>query len=282
MWVSDKLDGLNKDYGSDLENFFHAEGFTEDLSGEEIIDKLNGWVNEKTKGLIPQLLSEPMDESARLALVNTLYFKNKWITQFENYATRYVNFFGTEGTAAVPTMHSTFYMDYREGERLKSVILPYTDGSEMRIFLPADSDANIRDVISEMSPEELSAELNGSYENTNVQIALPKFECEHSGSLAEMLQRLGAKEAFDPSAASFGNMTDTNGERLYISDVFQAAKIICDEEGTEAAAATVVTMAECAAVMPEDMIEFTVDRPFVYEILSPDGEVLFMGYIENL
>ncbi len=281
VWVSDKLGSLKEGYSGDLENYFGAESFTENLSDSEFVDKLNGWVDEKTKGLIPQLLSEPLDESARLALVSTLYFKNKWITQFDNYDTRDEIFNGAEKAVLVPTMHNTFYMDYREGERLKSVILPYTDGSEMRIFLPVNDTENISDVIAEMSPEELSTERGGNYENKNVQIALPKFECDYSGSLTEMLQRLGAKAAFDPSAASFGNMADTGGEALYISDVFQAAKIICDEEGTEAAAATMVTM-ECAAVMPEETIEFTVDRPFVYEILSPDGEVLFMGYMGNL
>ena len=283
VWVSDKLDGLKEGYSGDLKKYFGAEGFTENLSGNEFVDKLNGWVNENTKGLIPELLSDPLDETARLALVNTLYFKNEWATQFVCYLTYDMDFFGTDSTVSVPTMHNTFYMDYREGERLKSVILPYADGSEMRIFLPADDTKNISDVIAEMSAEELSAELNGSYENKNVQISMPKFECDYRGSLTEMLQRLGAKAAFDPSSASFGNMADTGDNPLYISMVLQAAKIICDENGTEAAAATMVAVDECDSIeMPEEAIEFTVDRPFVYEILSPNGEVLFMGYMGNL
>ncbi len=282
VWVSDKLGGLKEGYSGDLDKYFGAESFTENLSDSEFVDKLNGWVSKNTKGLIPQFLSEPLDESARLALVNTLYFKNDWETQFANYNTRDANFFGTDKTASVPTMNNTFHMDYREGERLKSVILPYSDGSEMRIFLPVDDTENISDVIAEMSAEELSAEFSDSYEEKNVHIALPKFECDYSGSLTEMLQRLGAKSAFDPSAASFGNMADTKGEPLYISDVLQAAKIICDEEGTEAAAATMGVLMCGSASMPEETIEFRVDRPFVYEILSPDGETLFMGYMGNL
>lgn len=282
VWASDKLGGLKDGYSGDLDKYFGAESFIENLSGNEFVDKLNSWVDTNTKGLIPQLLSDPLDESARLALVNTLYFKNKWATQFVCYLTYDADFFGTDGTVSVPTMHNEFHMDYREGERLKSVILPYADGSEMRIFLPADDTKTMSDVIAEMSPEEFSAELNGSYENKNVQISMPKFECDYSGSLTEMLQCLGARAAFDPSAASFGNMADTGGERLYISDVMQAAKIICDEEGTEAAAATMGILMCNGVSVPEEVIEFTVDRPFVYEILSSDGEVLFMGYMGNL
>ncbi len=282
VWVSDKLDGLKKDYSKGLKKYFNAKGFTENLSGNEFVDKINGWVDKNTKGLIPKFLSKPLGDHARLVLVNTLYFKNDWETRFVDFNTRDAIFFSTDKTASVPTMHNTFHTDYREGGRLKSVILPYVDGSEMRIFLPADSDAAIRDVIAEMSAEELSEELNGSYGEKNVQIALPKFECDYSGSLQEMLQRLGVKSAFDPSAASFGDMADTNGEPLYISDVLQAAKIICDEEGTEAAAATAGILMCGGASVPEETIVFRVDRPFVYEILSPDGETLFMGYIENL
>ena len=281
VWVSKKLGSLNKSYKSDLENYFGAESFREDLTSSRFVDKLNSWVNEGTNGLIPQILSAPMDESTRLALVNTLYFKNEWETIFPSYDTYNADFFGTNGTTSVPTMHNAYDMDYRKGKRLKSVILPYTDGSEMRIFLPVDDTVNIGDVISEMSAEELSAELGGKYTETLVDLAMPSFECEYEGSLTEMLKRLGASTAFDPSAASFGNMADTNGEPLYISDVLQGAKIICDEDGTEAAAFTLVET-DSEEVTPAYAVKFTVDRPFVYEILSPNGEVLFMGYMGNL
>ncbi|MDE7279411.1 MAG: serpin family protein, partial [Oscillospiraceae bacterium] len=75
--------------------------------------------------------------------------------------------------------------------------------------------------------------------------------------------------------ADFSGMT--NGELLVISEVIQAAKIICHEDGTEAAAATVVVFIEALAP-----IVLTVDRPFLYTIESPSGETLFMGVITDI
>ena len=94
-----------------------------------------------------------------------------------------------------------------------------------------------------------------------------------------MLQLLGVNKAFDPLGAEFNATAE--GEQLYISKIIQAAKIRCDEEGTEAAAVTMAEDGVGAMLMEEPPIEFIVDRPFMYEIKSPSGETLFMGVIQN-
>lgn len=157
--------------------------------------------------------------------------------------------------------------------------MPYRDGSVMNIYLPKDEDANIADIIKEMSLDKLTEELEAKREEKMVNIAMPKFECDYSGSLKEMLQLLGVNKAFDPYGAEFNSMTED--EQLYISKIIQAAKIICDEEGTEAAAATMAVMTDGCALIEEQPIDFIVDRPFMYEIKSPSGETLFMGVIQN-
>lgn len=280
VWVSDKLETLNESYSQELTDVMSAESFNADLTSQGFVNDLNGWVNENTNGLIPQLLSQPLDESARLALVNTLYFNNKWLHEFDSYSTYDADFYGVNGTKQVPTMHlGTTDFDYAEGKKLKSVVLPYKNGSKMKVYLPVSETESIADIIGEMSLEELSAELEASYTQQKVVLTLPKFECDYSGSLKEMLQLLGVSEAFDPDNARFGKISD---EQLYISEVIQAAKIKCDEGGTEAAAATIVTVATtCAVEDPIIPIQFIVDRPFLYEIESPSGEPLFMGVIQS-
>ena len=280
VWVSDKLETLKEDYTQELSDVLSAESFNTDLTSADFVNGLNGWVNENTNGLIPQLLSQPLDESARLALVNTLYFNNEWQYKFESYATRDNEFYGSNGTETVPTMHnSMLYLNYGEGNKLKSLTLPYRDGSVMNIYLPKNEDESIAEIISELTPVQLTEELEMKREEKLVNIALPKFECDYSGSLIEMLKLLGVSEAFDPNNAQFGKISD---EQLYISEVIQAARIICDEKGTEAAAATMIVAAEGCAVIEEDPpIEFIADRPFMYEIKSPSGETLFMGVIQS-
>lgn len=279
VWVSDKLETLKEDYTQELSDVLSAESFNTDLTSADFVNSLNGWVNENTNGLIPQLLSQPLDESARLALVNTLYFNNEWQYKFESYATRDNEFYGNNGTETVPTMHNgELHLNYGEGNKLKSVTLPYRDGSVMNVYLPKNEDESIAEIISELTPTELTEELEMKREEKLVNIALPKFECDYSGSLIEMLKLLGVSEAFDPNNAQFGKISD---EQLYISEVIQAARIICDEEGTEAAAATMVVAGDGCAIIEEIPIEFIADRPFMYEIKSESGETLFMGVIQN-
>lgn len=279
-WKSDKLAEINPDYAEQLEAVFRAESYSADLTSAEFVNDLNSWVDKNTNGLIPKLLSEPLDSEARLVLVNTLYFNNDWVHKFESFATHDKDFYGNKGTETVPTMHNGMLdLMYGEGSKLKSVTMPYRDGSVMNIYLPKDEDANIADIISEMSLDKLTEELEVKRTEKMVNIAMPKFECDYSGSLKEMLQLLGVNKAFDPLGAEFNATAE--GEQLYISKIIQAAKIKCDEEGTEAAAATMAVMTDGCALIEEPPIEFIVNRPFMYEIKSPSGETLFMGVIQN-
>ncbi len=281
-WLSDSLKGLNDGYSDTLKDVFSAERFTENLSSDGFVKKLNKWVDKNTNGMIPQLLNSPLSGDARLALVNALYFKNEWVCKFEKSSTHDRDFYGKNGTVQVPTMYMVEHLQYGEGKRFRSVTLPYRDSSYMRVYLPLDENAQIAELIAEMSIEELNAEFETGYEEKKVVLSMPKFECESGGSLLEMLERLGVQEAFDPGAASFGGITDDEDANLYISKIIQAAKIICDEEGTEAAAATLVTM-DAGGVMPvEELVEFIVDRPFLYEIKTASGETLFMGVMQDI
>lgn len=281
VWVSDRLEGLKDSYSDTLKDVFAAESFVSDLTSKNFVKRLNSRVSKATKGMIPELLKEPLSEDARLALVNALYFKNEWQFKFDVSSTRDRDFYGKSGTVQVPTMYLAERLQYGEGKRFKSVQLFYTDGSYMTVYLPLDGNAQIADLIAEMSIDEINAELETEHDVKDVVLHMPKFECESGGSLLEMLECLGVREAFDPLTAAFGEITDSD-EKLYISKIIQAAKIVCDEDGTEAAAATLAAMDAGGAMPAEDIIEFTVDRPFLYEIKTASGETLFMGVMQDI
>ena len=277
VWISDRAGELNPGFKSGLTDIFRAESFSCDLTSYAFVDVLNGWVEKNTNGLIKQMLGEPLSEDARLALVNTLYFKNKWEKPFGDRYPR--GFYGAEGyNENAPAMSVTDDMYYSTGDTFKSAVLNYTDGSSMRIFLPADENKLVTDIIAEMSETELSAALKPNYSNEKVALTMPPFECDFKASLVDMFQNLGVQSCFTEGLADFSGIISE--EKLFISDVIQSAKIICDEEGTEAAAATmgiaVLTHAD------PDPIVLTVDRPFLYVIESPSGETLFMGVITDV
>ena len=116
-----------------------------------------------------------------------------------------------------------------------------------------------------------------------VNIKLPKFEISFEDSLNDSLMNMGLVDGFDPEKADFSLMgKNVSGNNLYISLVKQKAKIIVDEEGTEAAAATEVMMAEACALFPEEPIDVYFDEPFLYIIMDMDREIpLFMGILDN-
>lgn len=277
IWASDRVKKLNSSFTDDLTNYFYAESFTRDLTSQGFVDELNGWVETNTNGLIKEMLGEPLSEDARLALVNTLYFKNEWQYHFNDRYPR--GFHGANGyNENVPAMSMTEYVMYSSDNTFKSVQLNYTDGSCMKIFLPTDENKLVTDIIAEMSAEELSEAIVPFYSNTYVSLTMPPFECDYKESLVEMFQSLEIRDCFDGNRADFSGITAE--ESFYISDVMQAAKIICDEKGTEAAAATIVTAVLTSA--DPDPIVLTIDRPFLYTIEAPSGETLFMGVITDV
>ena len=125
-----------------------------------------------------------------------------------------------------------------------------------------DKDVDINDIISKM-------------EYKNVSVSMPKFKTEFTKSFVDVLKQMGINIAFT-NAADFSNMFDN--VEAHISDVIHKTFIEVDENGTEAAAATVILMTKNSLPMPEEIKEFKANRPFTYFIRDEvSGEILFLG-----
>ena len=135
--------------------------------------------------------------------------------------------------------------------------------------------------LSSLTGEGLSALLSGREETFFLRLSLPKFEQEWSGELKDALAALGLTDAFDPDLADFSLLGD-DPRGYYLSQVIHAARIEVNEEGTEAAAATVVAAAS-GAVPPQEGVTLIFDRPFLYGIVDlQNGVPLFLGTFEGL
>lgn len=282
VWIDSNFHDISESYTGGLADVFNAVTFREKLTDKKIVKTLNNWIDEKTNGLIPNMISEPFQNDTVMLLVNALYFKNEWVHEFEQFNNGFtLTFHGTKGDCETAGMYLEYDgIKYAENDFFRSVSLDYKDGSYMNIYLPEMTDENILDIVEKLSPSELSAAMDMNYSEKKVDIQMPRFECEYSNSLKEILQKLGMRYSFEAGTADFDGMLIENSEEtLYISDVIHAAKLECNEKGTEAAAATVVEMLAGAAPVEEPPIYFTVDKPFIYEIKAPSGETLFMGTI---
>lgn len=287
VWIDSDFNDISESYTGGLADVFNAVTFREKLTDKKIVKTLNNWIDEKTNGLIPNMISEPFQDDTAMLLVNALYFKNEWVHEFEPFNNGFtLTFHGTKGDCETAGMYLEYDgINYAENEFFRSVSLAYKDGSYMNIYLPEMMDENVLDIVENHTPAELAAAMDMNYSEKKVYINMPRFECEYSNSLKEILQKLGMFYTFESGFANFDGMYAENSaaenseEQLYISDVIHAAKLECNEKGTEAAAATVVEMVAGAAPVEEPPINFIVDQPFIYEIKAPSGETLFMGTI---
>lgn len=291
-WIDDDLIA-DDTWLSTVKSLMDAEVFSADLSTEKTMNEINHWIDDKTNGLIDKMLGQPLDESARLALFNTVYFKGKWEIPFDAVDTHKEDFYpdGDQGTAEQVDMMNLYMtdLDYVANDFAEGVILPYQrndDGkdSENLVFvaLKPTGDSGAREIYGKLTSEVI-ADILVNKQTGLVNLKLPKFEITFDKELNDSLSNMGLSECFDMEKANFDQMGKTrSGDNLYISLVRQKAKIIVDEEGTEAAAVTEVIMACGAAVEPREPKEIYFNEPFVYMIMDLDKEIpLFIGILDN-
>lgn len=243
--------------------------------------EINDWVADNTEDRIQNIVPEDaITEDTRLALANAIYFKANWLDTFNEAATSDAPFTLMDGsTVDIPFMRQRERFAYVRGEGYQAIELLYqSQGSAMLIILPDDFSA-----FEAALDEETFDNIVNSMRFAEVNLAMPKFTFEYAINLADTLEAMGMTDAFDEEAADFSGMADIPpGTNLYISSVLHKAFIAVDENGTEAAAATVVIVAEATSAQPDEPVVMTIDRPFLFAIRDQrTGTLLFVGRVLN-
>lgn len=236
--------------------------------------KINAWAARNTNNKIKKVVDGPTVASLRLMLANALYFKGKWDCEFDKSNTRKEPFTAVDGSVSqVDMMHITDHFRYAQTDAFRMVELPYKGGAYvMDVFLPAEG-KTIADVRHSLSNEAMAE----AYSH-NVELRLPRFTMNYERRMNEDLQALGMTRAFT-GAADFSNMSRVP---MCIDFVKQNTFLAVDEEGTEAAAVTVIGFKYTSAG-PEETIPFYVDEPFVLLIREvQQGTILFIGEVNKL
>jgi serpin B len=256
---------LQEDFIDKANTFYDAQPQNRDFADGETMDVINQWASDHTMGMIPEVLKEDsFNPDAVSYLLNALYFKGIWSSPFKKEETQDESFGGGD---EVPMMHQFKEgLLYTENDLYQAVRLPYGNGAyRMDVFLPRE-DKTVGEVLETLSGSNWQPE----YENTDVDLKLPRFETDTNQDLVGVMAGLGMPKAFSINA-EFPYFC--NGDP-YISQMFQVAKIKLDEEGTEAAAVTVIEMTES---IPQ-RADFHANRPFLYIISEQStGVIFFIG-----
>jgi serpin B len=267
---SDFLDLLSRNYGAGL----NLADFK--TNPEATRQSINQWVSRQTNSKIQDLVAPgAINNLTRLVLVNAIYFKAQWAHTFEPSLTTQQSFHLLDGrTINASLMKQSSILPYFQGQGFAAVELPYQGNQvAMLILVP---DAGQFDAFEQALTQQQVEDTVSHLEGTEVTLAIPKFQFASTFNLSDTLKAMGMPAAFDPSQADFSGM---DGQKdLYISDVLHKAFINVDENGTEAAAATVVIVGTTA--MPAKMAELTIDRPFIFLIRdTQNGTILFIGRV---
>jgi serpin B len=249
-------------------------------------DRINGWIAEETKGRIGKIVSpDSLGPDTAALLTNALHFKGKWSDPFEDVVDRPFTR-GDGSRVTMKMMRQAGSYRYRRTEEGQAVALPY--GREgrfvMEIFLPRDAATLRRWERTMKSADFLGGEQGGDalfdlsgQAPRNVLLTLPRFEARFQNSVKPALAAAGMSGAFG-SRADFSGIAENLP--LKISDVVHATFLRVDEQGTEAAAATAVTIVVTGSRSTEKLPEMIVDRPFLAAIRDrKSGALLFFGRI---
>lgn len=257
---------------------YDAQSTSLDFGAPGSAKAINDWVSGKTSGKITDLI-ESIPPEAVLYLVNAIYFKGAWSVPFDKARTADKPFTSDSGqTKQVPMMQRAGRMPYVKGDGFQAVALPYADNRlQMLIVLP-DRDSSLKAFQAVLTPDNWDR-WTRALQQTEGELALPRFKVEYGATLNEALKVLGMGIAFDPGRADFRGMADAP---LFISEVKHKAFIDVNETGTEAAAATSVGVSVTSIREANPAFSMVVDRPFFFAIRDTRTQaILFAGTVNQ-
>lgn len=250
---------------------------------DETKEKMDKWVDVNTKGMIKQAPCE-LTPLTRNVLLNTVYLKGDWRSPFSSRKTRDLTFELASGESVkVPMMRQTSNFDYCEVEDAQIISMPYKGKDvSLLVVLPKEGlrleDLEEAGVDKDFSPTNLGSWMS-SLTTTKVKLSLPRFIIKNRIQIRPMLESMGLPSSVFETPDLSGMSKETG---LKIDDAIQDVVFIVDEEGTEAAAVTAITVGARSRPRQEQdkLVVFNANRPFMFVLRdNTNGSILFMGRV---
>ncbi len=276
IWYRDQFT-INPLFIETNRTYFDATILPKNFNDPATVKAINDWVSDKTHGKITEVIDQ-IDPMTLMFLINAIYFKGTWQYEFEKDKTVEAPFYLIDGqTSTCQLMQVEGDFNYYADETVQIIDLPYGAGNfSMTVFLPRDAEI-LDDFIENIDQIKWQSYLS-NLDTSGVLLELPKFKLEYKLIMNQVLKNLGMGVAFVPGQADFSRIVDDI--ELFISKVLHKTFVQVDEEGTEAAAVTVVEIS-FTSIKPNGNL-MRVDRPFMFVLRErQSGTILFMGKILN-
>jgi serpin B len=260
----------NKDY-------FDAEVKDIDFGDPQTVEVINQWIEDKTNDKIKDMLDFiPVD--AVMYLINAIYFNAQWKYEFDKADTYEGDFNLADGTKyQADYMRVSGNFAYTSNKDFTAVELPYGDSTFSMVVMLPSPEKKVSDLVTNLDVAHWDSWFDNS-RFTGVQVDLPKFKYEFKELLNDPLINLGLGIAFSEFEADFTRINPAGD--LFISRVIHQTFIDVQEEGTEAAAATIVEISFTTSGVGGSPIYFKADKPFLYLIKeNSTGAIVFIGKV---
>nr|XP_003218193.1 PREDICTED: neuroserpin [Anolis carolinensis] len=267
-----------------MKKYFNAEVEDVDFSQNiAVASYINRWVENRTNNMIKDFVSaRDFGALTHLALVNAIYFKGNWKSQFRPENTRTFSFTkDDESEVQIPMMYQQgefYYGEFSDGSNEAGGIyqvleIPY-EGDEISMMIVLSRQEVPLATLEPLVKAQLIEEWATSVKKQKVEVYLPRFTIEQEIDLKDVLKGLGITEVFSRSA-DLTAMSDNKD--LYLSKAVHKSVLEVNEEGSEAAAASgMIAISRMAVLYPQVIV----DHPFFFVVRNRrTGTIIFLGRV---
>lgn len=280
LWLDESLTPRQEVMDS-LAYHYYCSSYIRDLAAPQAGKDIAAWLSRNTGGFLKKHTDNyQLPEETVLALYSTIYFQSKWNEEFRAGNNTQDIFHAPGGDYSCTYMNAKLrQMNYYWGESFGAVSLGLKNGSQMWLILP-DPGKTPADVLMQGEYMQLVTSSYGEWENSQyskVNLSMPKFDISTQAKLKDGLQKLGVINLFHGERADF---SASLAEPAYITAVNQSVRVAVDETGVTAAAYIELPGAGAAAP-PDEIVDFVLDRPFLFVITNQDQIPLFAGVVNQ-
>ena len=263
------------------------EIYSSEIQSLKNVQQVNKWCDNKTHGKIKKIIDE-LSDNIFMIILNAVYFKGLWINQFNKELTSkkiFYNYNSESDGKQIDTMKITKHFSYFQDSNLQAIKLPFRKDFMSALIILPNKNININEFINILNDDnEYFYSIIDNLKYSKVNLELPKFEITYKESLKEILKNMGVNLAFNIKA-DFSKIRSQND--LMIDEVIHKTYLKVNEEGTEAAAVTMIEMVNMAMI-PQFEITYNmiINRPFLFIIKNEDlpknYDILFISKVEEL
>ena len=283
IWLNEDIP-LNAETLKTLAADFYSSSFQGQMGSKDYLNCMQNWLNEATGGLLEQQAGDlSMDPNDVLILLVTLWYEAGWTEEFYEGNNQKDVFHSPGGDTQAEYMYQSTEGYYYWGERFSAMYKSLTDGSRMWFILP-DEGVSVDELLSDAEYRQFAKYAinpDGSWENrkdVTINLRLPKFDVTSTVDLIDALRTMGVTDCFDHEKADFTPLSEQPG--IWVRAVQHGARLLVDEKGVRAASYVEIAAA-AESIPPEEEVDFTLDRPFVFLLTSSDNIPLYTGVVNQ-